>query len=237
VEIPSPSERSHLRGSTWLDVQVHRLNRRARKTSRNRTECAAGADLMALDTAVAGCARTQLVEPTTGPLASARSQNARSSNDCVRVVACRVTHRSSRLTLEWPEDHRWTRRSDRRAAPPGPPLLGAAPKQQTRPALPQHRNAHLVLFQITCRRLLPTFGRSEDHLLLSCFRRPAVTFQPPCERRSSDGPGPSLGNASSTRVVSRRITPPTFLSRPRAARRPPLGKRLVPTERHLRAAL
>lgn len=66
------------------------------------------------------------------------------------------------------------------------------PKQQTRPAPPQHRNACLVSFRIACRRPLPTFVRSEDHALASCFRRPAVTFQPPCERRSGDGPGPSL---------------------------------------------
>lgn len=36
--------------------------------SRLRTECATGADPQTLDTAVADCARTQLIEPTTGPL-------------------------------------------------------------------------------------------------------------------------------------------------------------------------
>lgn len=237
VEIPSPSERSCLRGSTWLSVQVRRLYRRACKTSRHRTECATGADPLAVNTAVAGCARTQLVDPATGPLTPTRSQNARSNNDCVRVVTSRVTHRSSRLTFEWPEDHPRIRRSDRGAAPSGPPLVRAAPKMQTRPAPPQHRIAHVVSFRITCRRSLPAVVRSEDRLPASRSSRPAVTVEPPCEQRSSDRPGPSRSNAKTTRVVSSRITPPTLLSHPPMARGPPLDKRFLPTERHRRAAL
>jgi hypothetical protein len=237
VEIPSPSERSHLRGSTWLSVQVHRLNRRACKTSRHRTECAAGADLPNLDTTVAGCARTQLVDPTTGPPASARSQNARSSNDCVRVVTSRVAHRSSRLTLEWPEDHRWTKRSDRGAAPPGPPLVRAARSSRHVPLL---RNTETLASSRSESPVDVRFPPSCDPKTTLWRAASADRLSPSSHLVSgvlATDPAQASTNASSTRIVSSQITPPAFLSRPGAARRPPLGKRLVPSERHLRAAL
>lgn len=166
-----------------------------------------------------------------------RSQHARLSNDCARVVTSRVTRRSSRPDLEWPEDHRWTKSSDRRAAPSGPPLVRVARRLLTHPAPQRHRVTHLVSFRITSRRSLPTAKRSEDHLAEGRSCQPAVTFEPPCEQLFSDGLGPSLGDASSTHVVSRRITKPAFLPRPQAARRPPLDKRLLPAGRHLRTAL
>jgi hypothetical protein len=111
---PVTIKRSRLRGSTWLDVQVHRqivarevdIGPKGRPvlTRRRRT-----LPFPAGSTFGRPNHRTTPHAPTVRRSLD-RAKTARTSS------RDRVTHRSSPLTLEWPEDHRWTSWFDLRAA-------------------------------------------------------------------------------------------------------------------------